>query len=461
MINKVLLKNILTPYLMILLFSALLSACGGTGGSSPVTPTGNVLGVLPTGSTVSITESQINIINLIANSATLRVTGGTPGITYEFSFNVAPNIPTINPSTCVITTGRSQDSCTITFNPNFASNGVYTVSVLYNMLNSNHAATNLVVESANNSLANPIQLILSGSTQVKLISPTTTSSVGVGTPISVQFNNPIESTTVNANTFLLTDHLGNLVTAQGIVVGANSESATFIVTSRFQNTLLLDSAYSVKLTNGIIDQNNQPINESTFTFETQKNAYHVFLTKSAFNGDLVSAANALQNQMVYTDGIAAADYLCQRDILRPNDANYKALIVDGKGIYRSAAPTPLNWVMQPFAQYNNPTESKLFITGINPSSASPIYLAVSSVTFNSTWLNGFASLPQLNFYDGLIQNWTNSQNTCNSWTNSGANVIQYSGTYFSSTPLPTTLQISSSYGTCNGASNLLCVEQPQ
>lgn len=444
-----------------MLITILLTSCGsGSSGSSPISPpSGSILGILPTGSAVYISESKVSVVNLAPTTATLSVTGGAKGVNYLFTFNVTPNTPTVSPNSCMITTGTKNNSCIITFNPNFASNGSYAVSVNYNMLN-NLAATSLQSESINNKLPNPIQLTLSGSTQTRLISPIVTESVGVGTPIVVQFNNPIESSTVNASTLLLSDITGNKVTAQNIYVAANNESAVFLVTSSFQNALKINTSYILQLTNGIHDLTNTPISESTFTFSTQKHAYHVFLTESTFNGDLVSAANSLQDRVVYANGIAAADYLCQRDANRPNNATYKALIVDGFGVYRSAAPTPLNWVMQAFAQYNNPTESMLFITGLNPSSASTIYLAVSSVTFNSTWLNGFFGLPQLSFYDGLIQNWTSSQNSCQSWTSSSSSATQYYGTYFSSSPIPTSAQISSGYDTCNGSATLFCVEQP-
>lgn len=449
--------------ILCILIAIFLSACGGigSGSSAPFPVSGSILGVLPTGSTVYVNESNINAVNLATTSATLSVTGGATGVNYLFTFNVMPSIPTVSPNSCMITTGTKNNSCTITFNPNFAGNGNYNVTVNYNMLNSNNtSAMSLKSESVNNTLPNPIQLTLSGSTQVRLISPTATESVGVGTPIMVQFNNPIESNTVNESTFLLLDSTGNKVTAQSIYVTANNESAVFIVTNSFQNPLQINETYNVQVTNGVHDLTDAPINESTFTFSTQKRAYHVFLTESSFNGNLLDTANGLQSQVLYTNGVDAADYLCQRDRLRPNNANYKALIVDGFGLYRNAAPIPLNWIMQPFAQYNNSTESMLFITGINPSNASPIYLSVSSVTFNSTWLNRFAVRSQLNFYDGLIQNWTSSQNSCQSWTSSSASATQYYGTYFSSSPIPTSAQISSGYDACNGSATLFCVEQP-
>lgn len=446
-----------------------LTACSG--GTCLLTnpPNGTVLGVLPTGATVLINNSQININNLTPTTAILSVSGGDSGVTYNFGFIESPTGVTISPTNCLLTNTAGNNSCEITFEPNFASNGNYAVRVNYNVVTSSIQSTGSLQDIPNNLLPTPISVQLSGSTQARIISPESNVGVGIGTPIVVQFNNPIESDTVNSNTFLLSTSSGTLVGAESIIVAPDSKIAMFVVTSSFASPLSLNSTYKVQLTNEVLDDTQTPIVESSFSFTTQESAYKAFMTVSNYNGNLLNAANTLQNQVVYTNGIEAADYLCQRDVNRPNSATYKAVIVDNLG-NRSAYPTPINWVMQSYALYSNSNESPLFITGINPTNAigslvPPYYGAVSGVTFGNFWLNKLVGINRANYNSGILQNWTASAITCNSWSSSAAtdyrSYAQYNPLFFIP-PLPyqvgTQLSGSSACSLTNYA--LLCVQQP-
>lgn len=445
-----------------------LSACGG-GACLSVPQNGIVLGDLPTGATVLINTNQIYISNLTPATAILSVSGGDSGIKYNFGFIESSSGITVSPTNCVLTNTAGNNSCVITFEPNFASNGNYVVRVNYNVVTSSTQSTKLLQDMPSNLLPTPILVQLSGSTQVKIVSPESSVAVGVGTPIIVQFNNPIESSTLNSNTFLLRSDSGALVNAESITVAPDGKSAIFVVTSSFASPLNLNSTYNVQLTNGVLDNTQTPIIESSFSFITQESAYKVFMTASNYNGNLLNAANTLQNQIIYTDGVSAADYLCQRDSNRPNSGSYKAVIVDNLG-NRSAYPTPINWVMQSYALYSNSNESPLFITGINPSNAignlvPPYYGAVSGVTFGNFWLNKLVGINRANYSSGVLQNWTSSAITCDSWTSSAANTYrsyaQYNPLFFTP-PLPyqTGIQLSGS-SACNLTSYaLLCVQQP-
>ena len=465
-------KNSVVLSFLLCLICLFMISCGGLSTTESLPVNGVNIGTLPTGSNVYISVNPINIINLESATAILSLNGGQPGLTYTFTFNESHDAPVASPTSCTLVTG-STSSCDLTFLSNFASNGSYTINVNYALVASSTTVSQTQYMATNTSLAQPITLIVSGTTQAKMVLPSNLQGVGVGTPIIIEFNNQIESNTVNSDTFKLVSQSGESVSAESIIVLPDNKSATFIVTSSYQNALNTNTQYTVLVTKGIIDIFNNPIVEADFNFTTQAESYIVFLTESYFNGNLLGAANTLNPQGNYTNGIAAADYLCQRDANRPNNSNYKAMIVDDTGQYRSAYPVPVDWVFMPYSSYVNAQESPMFITGINPSvSINPYNNAVSPVTFNSYALNklksGFGA-----FLTGMAQNWTTIVNsTCQSWTSaestsnfsygySTANIVVAESPYVSAVDVFTGNSVCSQNGAIIiGKMYLLCVEQP-
>lgn len=452
-----------------LVLMIILEACSG-GSCLPDINNGVVLGVLPTGATVLINNSHIQINNLTPESANLSISGGPSGVEYELWFSESMSGITVSPTKCLLSNISGSSSCTITFEPNFASNGVYSVHVYYSVVNVSNSSNKLASHNVtNNSLPNPISVVLSGSSQARLIYPESNISVGVGTPIIVQFNNPVMSSSINDKTFYVSDSLGNQVPPESIVVAPDQKSAMFVVTSSFANPLSVNTKYSVQLTNGIVDLSQHPIMESSFSFSTQESAYKTYLTASSYNGNLLNYANTLQSQVVYSNGIAAADYLCQIDSNRPDQATYKAVIVDNLG-NRNAYPIAINWVMQPYALYSNVNESPLFITGINPADAESNLIptfsaAVSDVTFSTYWLNTLTSSPRPNYNSGVLQNWTTNPLTCQSWTSSVATDYRVYARYkplgFPVNPYLSGVQLYGGGAACSLTTySLLCVQQP-
>lgn len=446
---------------VIVFLTITLFACNSSGTSSnSLGNNSTVLGTLPNGSIVYMNESIVNVVNQENSSLNLSIANGQPGFNYTFTFSVIPNTPSITPSSCSLTSGSTVNSCNLTVLPNFTTNGSYFITVYYT-LNSTTQSLNSIksLDMDNNSLQNTIPIQVSGDTIAEIIYPTNTESVGVGTQIIARFNNPIESNTVNKASFLLYSDSGESISAVNISTSPDNESATFIVTSSYESALKLDTKYIVQLTSDILDYNQKPIIESTFTFKTQTRPLRIFLTESSYNGNLLAAANILKPGSAI-NGIEAADYICQNDTHRPNNSTYKAMIVDSQGKYRSAYPTPVDWVFAPYTKYSNSVESTSFITGINPPNGNPFIVAVSSTTFNA-YSQSVIGTDLALFLTGLSTNWTTiPDKTCLSWSSSDAELLQSYGFLASNAGAYAQLiTIGSSYEFCQSSGfSLMCIE---
>ena len=113
------------------------------------------------------------------------------------------------------------------------------------------------------------------------------------------------------------------------------------------------------------------------------------------------------------NAIEKADFFCNTDPGKPNNSQYKALLVDG--IFRDAA-TKLDWVLQPDTTYYRPFDNK------------PIDTTDSEGIFNVHWEDMDNNISDLDntgpdsylypVWTGLTKDFTSydSENTCNGWS---------------------------------------------
>lgn len=143
-----------------------------------------------------------------------------------------------------------------------------------------------------------------------------------------------------------------------------------------------------------------------------------------YSGNLIADAESIApSGTTFTNGIEAADYLCNNDPYKPTSpesAIYKAMIVDGvnrvacssSNCETAGAAEHVNWVIEPGFPYSVGQESY--------TTASAIGLLDTQTQTSLFPVFGNSNL----FYswDGLNSDWTTNSNNCNSWSIAAANV---------------------------------------
>lgn len=159
---------------------------------------------------------------------------------------------------------------------------------------------------------------------------------------------------------------------------------------------------------------------------------------TGYNGNLLAEAQARaaiigQPEFDGTNGIEAADYLCNTDESKPalpSTATYRAMIAaDGLrqacqvGSYEPCTTEDgnnIDWVMGPFINYINTNGSIIGTTN-----------GAGIFTFNTNNFIGILPQPDMNgvsAWTGIIDgNWAPSQAPCNNWTSSDVSVLGVPG----------------------------------
>ena len=178
---------------------------------------------------------------------------------------------------------------------------------------------------------------------------------------------------------------------------------------------------------------------ATFSIIVQTTVYKIFVTATAYTGNL-------RGHGVAGDGPAGADNLCNADSNKPNTSSYKAILF-ANGL-REARPTLNNWVLQANTVY------------VRGSDSAPIFTtnASSIFTFGSL-TNPFDSGAQKQYWTGFRgsgNEWELGLYRCNEWQSSSAVVTGRFGlsdaTNYDS--ISTGVQNS-----CNLSKYILCAEQ--
>lgn len=151
--------------------------------------------------------------------------------------------------------------------------------------------------------------------------------------------------------------------------------------------------------------------------------YYAYNRATSYNGDLVTQAaqlaTKLGRQTTFSNGIAAADYICNNDPDKPsavpNGTTYKAMIVDGST--RIACTTAncstgvkehIDWVLQANTTYQNANGDKIS-TNANGLFTFP---TANPIIPQNKWLSHFV-------WTGLTTSWISGSN-CNGWRSSGS-----------------------------------------
>jgi hypothetical protein len=173
----------------------------------------------------------------------------------------------------------------------------------------------------------------------------------------------------------------------------------------------------------------------------------IFITGRQVNGKLENPTEGF-----YPDGsnaIEKADYICNRDLNKPNNSYYKAMISDSsnrRACDNSNCTDPaenIDWVFKPNTSYYRVDGTYLFTTnsaGIVPST--------------STIANPISDI-SLSYWTGIQVDWVSSGNNCGGWSNNFSSNSGYVGIstsinsqwYFYNNP------------DCSSVNFLLCVEQ--
>ncbi len=302
--------------------------------------------------------------------------------------------------------------------------------------------------------------------QATLILPSTTVNVGIGTPITLTFNTPVESSTVNSSSFMLGTTAGeSQVIASSIVVGPDNLSATFTPSA----LLAYGQTYYLTLNSNIKDESGYPLLPYSSSFSTQTVPYTIYTATNAdngWNGNLYESALATYpNDSNINSGIAAADAYCQHDAQCLNRSICKAIIVESSGLIRQAAPTPVNWVLQAYTAYQNESETVVGITGLPlypnlESAANPaVFSFPIAASFNPNLNTPTSAWTGINSSDWS----TESDATCSSWngtTNNGLEWVMVEETIIeANVPIVVIKYVGRTVPNCLGRQSLICVQQ--
>lgn len=269
--------------------------------------------------------------------------------------------------------------------------------------------------------------------------PYSTSHAGIQTPVMILFSSAINPATITTRTFYVESSGGSV--AGSVSVGLDNESATFTPDGPFD----YGTNYSVYATENITDSNGNKITPlvSGNTFVTQIESYTIIGVGPPTAGQ------------IGTGGIAGADNLCNtNETCSSFTHGCKAMLVDDAGT-RVAAPTPVNWVLQPYSAYhgmNNPLLGG--ITGIASNGASPTNIPLNSAVFGFNLQNNFLKSGSY-AWTGMNSDWTTSiGNTCSNWGSTIGN-----GNFGNAGSLDTTF-IDNTPAACSNTYWLYCVQQP-
>lgn len=385
--------------------------------------------------------SQRGILVVHPSSFDLTTSDESQVLTYSNSGNAtisALDIVTASPLTAGTTTcGTSlapNTSCTYTvgFDSNQYITGTSNVTATYND-GQNPGQTTVATVDYNG--VNPTALLTTPRAGAE--------SVAIDTPIIVTFSTAIIPSTVNSNTFKVGTRAHGSQVAGVISVSADNESATFTPSA----PLATNKTYYVTLTSEIqASSGDQNSLTPYFAAFTTRPAYSIFIAQNGGVGWDAALG-----------GVTGADAKCQADPQCQDGWTCKAMLVDG--VNRAAAPTPLNWVLAPYTEYQNVAGKIIGTTGINRIVTTES--AVNSQVFSFPLQHTLATNTTLNdpsiIWTGMNGDWTSTDISynCNNWTLTSDNVDGISGDIFTrSKDL-----LSYSIYPCSRGFALACVEQ--
>lgn len=232
----------------------------------------------------------------------------------------------------------------------------------------------------------------------------------LNSPIQVTFNsvNPINPATVTASTFTLTIESSTQPVA-GTITSNGNNTFTFTPTSAYTP----GKQYNVNLSAAILDNQGQPITQTSLFFYVRAQTKLLFMTQSDYWGDLGS--------------IAGADSKCQADSRCPAGSTCKAVIMQSNTRYACTSPTSCgsvnskDWVLQPGTTYLN-THGQIIATTnasatFGNSSGKFVFNFPIDGTGGHAW-TGFDNFFMIKYKDG-------EPVTCRNWSigDSGVNAL--------------------------------------
>lgn len=282
---------------------------------------------------------------------------------------------------------------------------------------------------------------------------------GINGPIELFFTGMVESTTVSNSTIYVGTAAGesNISATAQYNLLSNQQVIDIYPQTRFLNN---ESVYITILAQGVLDaESGLPIPTVSFKITTQKTTDIIYLTESAFNGNLKSAAHGLIS--VGSTGIQAADALCANDTFAKTHphSQVKAIISDGVNRYPytiGATPTSVDWPINSNQVYSTLNQNNITMSSFallqyfSPDLTN--YLGISSVIESGTpgvnqW-DGYYIMPTYlpdSIYVFIYSDGATQGNSCMGWTsesNIDNGVSVGPGPAFNpSTPCDTALQL--------------------
>ncbi|PJZ46711.1 DUF1554 domain-containing protein [Leptospira brenneri] len=219
------------------------------------------------------------------------------------------------------------------------------------------------------------------------------------------------------------------------------------------------TTYTVTATNGT-DSANQNL-----TIRIEPTVYMVFVTATAYNGNLQGAA---------ANGPAGADLKCNADANKPATGTYKAMLTDGTNrkpctsdnCTNSGVGENTDWVFQSGRIYIRANDSASLLSsnaaGILPADGSgnfttnPYYLN-HSFDSGSTMKEYWTGFAQTNYWQEAT---AQSENSCNDWTNGTTTSPASNGGRVGASNSTNYSALRNGGGrSCSATYYLLCVEQ--
>lgn len=228
--------------------------------------------------------------------------------------------------------------------------------------------------------------------------PYSRSHAGVQTPVQVIFTDPVNKSTINSNTFYVTDSSGVHIPG---VIETESKSATLTFTS----PLSYGKTYTVNVTNGVKDVKNDSVAALNESFTTQT-PYRVFVSDTTTTGDLSGIDGA---------GIDGADTVCSDDPgCAPIGGSCKAILATTSTAKVTRQATPRNnWVLEPYTAYDDGAGTLIGTTGADSLFTFPLNHSIGDIF--------------MNVWTGINSDWDTAENNCSDWTSDADNIFGNTG----------------------------------
>lgn len=228
--------------------------------------------------------------------------------------------------------------------------------------------------------------------------------------ITVKYNKEVDPSTVNSNTFIVTD-LQTSAKIPGAITSKGDNLTFYFLPSQVYspNQKYTLSLKGVQSMSGIEGGGTTDYTSSFTT--TERPFFNIFVTNGTYKGSFFN-----YDQSGYDDSIAAADYLCNTNSMNPDKANtyYKAMVAaDPNYDYRHAckgqscgSANSYDWVLQANTSYYNSNHEKIATTTANAIFTFPLKNPLSKNYTSQVWTGLNSAFSQ----DDSCVNWSRGVN---------------------------------------------------